>query len=145
MTSVDATNPGSPTTGLRRWGSNRERSPTVFPTLLTVKMEQVLDLSHERAQAAGVIVVFHQELAGGANVGQHRNPARDFVEDRERQIEAAALGQGDQMNDGVGQPPSAMSTVMALRNDSSLRISLGVRPSQAICTTRLPVSMARRG
>ena len=79
-------------------------SPSVLPfTVTAIEMQQIPDLRHQRAQPAGVVEIFHEELAGGPDVGQHGNVPRDLIEEGQRQIEAAAPRQRDQMNDGVGR------------------------------------------
>ena len=42
--------------------------------------EQIANLLQQRAQSPGVVEILHQELAGGADVGDERSLARQRVE-----------------------------------------------------------------
>ncbi len=65
-------------------------------------MQQILNPVHHRRNSAGVKQIFHQILARRLHVDDARRAARDAVEILERQPDAQASGDGDQMNHGVG-------------------------------------------
>ncbi len=67
------------------------------------EIELVGERVHQRAQTTGIEEILHQELAGGAQVGDHRYLAREGVEIIGRQRHAGAAGHGDEMDDGVGR------------------------------------------
>ena len=79
-------------------------SATVLPvTVMALEIEQIAQLAHQRAQAARIEEILHQERARRPHVRDHRHRARDAVEIGERNLHARALRHRDHMDDGVGR------------------------------------------
>jgi hypothetical protein len=67
------------------------------------EVELVLELGQQRLDAAGVEEVLHQVPAGGADVGEDRNLARQLIEALQGERDAGPAGDRDQMDHGVGR------------------------------------------
>ena len=67
------------------------------------QIERALQLAHQRAQAAGVEEILHQEFSGRPHIGEHRNLARDLVETLHVELEAGAARHRHHVNDGIGR------------------------------------------
>jgi hypothetical protein len=70
---------------------------------LRVEVEQVADFGEQRAQSARVIKILHQIFAGRSNVRDQRRAARESVEAVDREGDAGAARERDQVHDGVGR------------------------------------------
>ena len=71
------------------------------------EVEHPSHVGHQRAQAAGVEEILHQiGLAGRADVGDQRRRAAQRVEIVERELDAGAPRDGDQMDDRIGRAAS---------------------------------------
>ena len=67
------------------------------------EIERVVQFGHQRAQAAGIEEILHQELAGRPHIGEHRDLARDLVEALHVERQAGAARHRHHMDDGVGR------------------------------------------
>ena len=59
-------------------------------------------LGHDGVYAAGPVEIFHESVTGGRQVTQVRSPGADLVGHIEGQCNAAFVGNGGQMEHGVG-------------------------------------------
>ena len=67
------------------------------------QIEQIAQLAHQRAQAAGIVEILHQIFARRRDIGDHRHLPRDRVEPRHVERDAGAARHGDEVDDGVGR------------------------------------------
>ena len=77
-------------------------------------VEVVTQLIDERADAAGVGEVLHQEPPGGHQVDQRRHGRPRAVEVVEGQRDAEPPGQGQQVDTALVDPPRAALALIAL-------------------------------
>ena len=68
-----------------------------------VEVQQVVDLAHQRRQAAGGVEIVHQPRAGRQQVQQHRRRTRNLVEVIQRQRHAQPPGDRQQVDHRVGR------------------------------------------
>ena len=68
-----------------------------------VGVEQGQELLEDRGEAAGVEKIFHEVLPRGPQIHEEGCRARQLVEAGERQRDAGAPGEGDQVDDRVGR------------------------------------------
>jgi hypothetical protein len=62
----------------------------------------------------------------------------DAVEVVDRQVDSGLVGDGEQVQDRVGDPPKAITTAMALSKASRVRMSRAVMPRRNNSTTASP-------
>ena len=86
-----------------------------------VAVEEREQLLEDNRQAAGVEEVLHQILARRSQVDQERRGLREVVEARERQVDADAAGDRDQVMIALVDPPMAMSARIALSKAWAVR------------------------
>ena len=120
-------------------------SPSVLPlTVGSSVFEQRRDLLQQRAQAARVVEILHQVLAGGPQVGEHRHVLRELVEAVELELDAGAPRHRDQVDQRVGRAGQRMHhrdrVVERLRASASRTASDPPTPSRR-CAGRSRVAM----
>ena len=107
------------------------------------QIEHAAQLVHQRAQAAGIEEILHQEFAGRAHIGDHRHLARQFVEAVHVERHAGAARHRHHMDDGSwSSRPSPCARLMALSKAAGVRIFCGVRSSHTMSTMRRPALRA---
>ncbi len=67
------------------------------------EIELVFQFDHQRAQAAGIEEILHQEFAGRAHIGEHRHLARQLVEALHVERQAGAARHRHHVDDGIGR------------------------------------------
>src|SRR5699024_6706364 len=67
-----------------------------------IRVQQVFNLLHDGRHAAGVAEVLHEEAAGRHQVDQAGHVVTQFVPVGQVNRHADAVGDGQQVNDGVG-------------------------------------------
>jgi hypothetical protein len=65
-------------------------------------MQQILQLPHQRAHAAGGEEILHVTVADRLQVHQHRRAVGQFIEPLERHRHAGAAGDRGQMDNPIG-------------------------------------------
>ena len=87
--------------GLRRGGNLLPESTPGHGQ--AVEIELIRQRAQHRHEPAGPVQILHVVLAGGLEIDQHRGLAAQPVEAVEVEIEAAAPGNGREMDHGVGR------------------------------------------
>ena len=98
-------------------------------------MEQAgaVELAEEGGDAAGAVDVLDVVGRGvGGDLAQAGYAARDRVDVVEREVDAGLVGDGEDVQDGVGEPPMATSRLMAFSKASLVAMERGRTESSSL-------------